>query len=183
MEKPPPKRFYPPCEPRRRARARVIDIAFASGVWWALRGNAGPIAAATYLALADGAGGQSPGKRLCGIRVVEPETGTPCGFKRSILRNAAYIVTSVAGRWGGFPAGVLGWMLVSAIEWIAVRRDPDGRRFGDHAAGTQVIDASIPLGEVQRPRMVIRAPAVPAPPARRIANVISGNPRGPCASL
>lgn len=166
MDQPPPKR-YPPCEPRRRAVARVVDLAFAAGIWWAISGDvAGPLASAAYFLLADGAGGQSPGKRLAGIRAIDPRTGVPCGFARSTLRNAAFAAASLAGTWSGFGAGLVGWGVVCAVECVAVWRDEDGRRFGDHAAGTQVVDASIPLSQTDLAELRAPAAAAPIPPVR-----------------
>lgn len=75
-----------------------------------------------YLLLADGMeGGQSFGKRLLGMRVVDAKTGKPCSFGRSLLRN--FTLT-----------------LLGPIDWVFIfgqRR----QRLGDKLAGTVVIAA------------------------------------------
>jgi uncharacterized RDD family membrane protein YckC len=73
-----------------------------------------------YTLLADGLeGGQSYGKRMVGIRVVSMQTGAPCSFGQSFVRNLLL-------------------MLLGPIDWIFIfgqRR----QRLGDKAAGTIVI--------------------------------------------
>ena len=73
-----------------------------------------------YHLLADGLdGGQSIGKRLVGIRVVSAETGAPCTFGQSFIRN--------------FLLAILG-----PIDWIFIFGERR-QRLGDKAAGTIVI--------------------------------------------
>jgi uncharacterized RDD family membrane protein YckC len=73
-----------------------------------------------YTLLADGLeGGQSYGKRMVGIRVVSMQTGAPCSFGQSFVRNLLL-------------------MILGPIDWIFIfgqRR----QRLGDKAAGTIVI--------------------------------------------
>ena len=73
-----------------------------------------------YTLLADGLeGGQSYGKRMVGIRVVSMQTGAPCSFGQSFIRNLLL-------------------MILGPIDWIFIfgaRR----QRLGDKAAGTIVI--------------------------------------------
>jgi uncharacterized RDD family membrane protein YckC len=76
--------------------------------------------AMAYVLFSDGLeGGQSLGKRWVGIRCVSAETGAPCTFWQSFVRN---ILLSILG----------------PIDWIFIfgaRR----QRLGDKAAGTIVI--------------------------------------------
>jgi uncharacterized RDD family membrane protein YckC len=73
-----------------------------------------------YTLLADGLeGGQSYGKRMVGIRVVAMETGRPCSFGQSFVRNLLL-------------------MLLGPIDWIFIFGERR-QRLGDKAAGTMVI--------------------------------------------
>jgi uncharacterized RDD family membrane protein YckC len=67
-------------------------------------------------------GGQSPGKRLFGLRLVR-QGGRPVGLFASVVRN--------------LPMLVPGWNL---LELLAVIRRPDGRRAGDRMAGTTLLE-------------------------------------------
>ena len=72
-----------------------------------------------YLLFADGIGnGQSVGKKLLGIAVVDRATGAPTGHLASFIRNV--------------------FMVFGALDWIFIF---GGRhqRLGDKAAGTSVI--------------------------------------------
>ena len=73
-----------------------------------------------YTLLADGLeGGQSFGKRMVGIRVVSMQTGAPCSFGQSFIRNLLL-------------------MILGPIDWIFIFGDRR-QRLGDKAAGTIVI--------------------------------------------
>ena len=73
-----------------------------------------------YTLLADGLkGGQSFGKRMVGIRVVSMETGAPCSFGQSFVRNLLL-------------------MILGPIDWIFIFGDRR-QRLGDKAAGTIVV--------------------------------------------
>jgi uncharacterized RDD family membrane protein YckC len=75
-----------------------------------------------YVFFADGLeGGQSLAKRWLGIRVVSAETGKPCTFGQSFLRN--FLLT-----------------ILGPIDWIFIFGERH-QRLGDKAAGTVVIDA------------------------------------------
>jgi uncharacterized RDD family membrane protein YckC len=73
-----------------------------------------------YTLFADGLeGGQSLGKRLVGIRVVSAETGRPCTFGQSFVRNLLL-------------------MILGPIDWVFILGERH-QRLGDKAAGTMVI--------------------------------------------
>ena len=73
-----------------------------------------------YTLLADGLeGGQSYGKRMVGIRVVSMQTGAPCSFGQSFVRNLLL-------------------MILGPIDWIFIFGERR-QRLGDKAAGTIVI--------------------------------------------
>jgi uncharacterized RDD family membrane protein YckC len=68
--------------------------------------------------------GQSPGKRLLGLRVIQAG-GRPIGFAASAIRNLMRLVDLLPGLYG---IGVLSMFI-----------DPRARRLGDLAAGTLVV--------------------------------------------
>jgi uncharacterized RDD family membrane protein YckC len=73
-----------------------------------------------YTLFADGLeGGQSWGKRMVGIRVVSMQTGAPCSFGQSFVRNLLL-------------------MILGPIDWIFIFGDRR-QRLGDKAAGTIVV--------------------------------------------
>ena len=73
-----------------------------------------------YTLLADGLeGGQSYGKRMVGIRVVSMQTGEPCSFGQSFIRNLLL-------------------MILGPIDWIFIFGQRH-QRLGDKAAGTIVV--------------------------------------------
>jgi len=83
-----------------------------------------------YLFAKDGfARGGSYGKRMFNLRVVNIATNRLCSKKESAVRALDLFLLSF------FP--VIGWL----VEPIVAMGSPDGRRIGDRAAGTQVIEA------------------------------------------
>ena len=80
----------------------------------------GVLFALLYTLLADGLeNGQSLGKRMVGIRVVSADTGAPCTFGQSFLRNLLLA-------------------FLGPIDWIFIFGERR-QRLGDKAAGTIVI--------------------------------------------
>jgi len=69
-------------------------------------------------------GGQTPGKKMLGLRVVR-DGGYPLDFGGAFLRNLIRIVEQL-----------LGFYLLSAISSLA---SPENKRLGDYAAGTIVV--------------------------------------------
>lgn len=118
----------------RRVVARIIDVLLAYIPAFCLVLAVGDDYYAKYIAtavplvfllLADGfREGQSPGKKLCGLRVVARKTGLPCGPLRSIVRNLFLI----------------DFLIVFAIIIDVVLWSADQRRLGDVVAGTRVVD-------------------------------------------
>jgi len=84
-----------------------------------------------YLAFEAFWNGQTPGKRVVGIRVVKT-SGLPLGFLDSVIRNLVRIID-----WLPFFYGV--GLLVMFVS-------PRPRRLGDYAAGTVVIRERVPIG-------------------------------------
>jgi uncharacterized RDD family membrane protein YckC len=85
----------------------------------------------TYNYIKDGLGeGQSFGKRSMGLMVVNLDNNTPCSKGKSFFRN---FISSLLS---GIP--YVGWM----IEPIVALANSEGRKLGDKAANTQVIEKS-----------------------------------------
>lgn len=75
-------------------------------------------------------GGQSIGKKAMGLMVVHLQSGQPCSSSQSALRFLVmFLLSLVLGA---------GWL----VELIVLLIEPGGRRLGDFAAGTQVIEAT-----------------------------------------
>jgi len=80
----------------------------------------------TYSFIKDGFNGQSVGKRIVGLAVINLQDNSRCGFGRSALRCLISSLLCI------IPLGCL-------IEPIMVLATSDGRRLADKAASTQVI--------------------------------------------
>jgi uncharacterized RDD family membrane protein YckC len=104
--------------------------------------------------------GQSPGKRLVGLRVIR-EGGRPVDFSASAVRNLVRAVDFVPFAYG------LGVLTMFA--------DTRARRLGDFAAGTLVVREGRPLALADLARGATPAPVPPrpadAPPTPLIANL------------
>ena len=72
-------------------------------------------------------GGQSIGKEMLNLMVVNTTTNQPCTTGESALRALILFAVNLVP--------IFGWV----IEPIFALSDPDGRRLGDRAANTQVI--------------------------------------------
>jgi len=89
------------------------------------------LATLAYLFLRDARRGQSLGKRASRLMVVSVTTGRPCSARDSAFRSLVLVLTGIL-----IPG--VGWL----IEPIVALVDKDGRRLGDRAADTQVIEVS-----------------------------------------
>src|ERR1035437_4144558 len=98
-----------------RTRSRSKPVRFLSG--------RRPEPGAVCLFLLRDADGGSPGKRLFGLRLIR-RGGSAAGPIQSLLRNLTLLVP--------------GWNL---IELASLIRREDGRRPGDRAAGTALVEA------------------------------------------
>jgi uncharacterized RDD family membrane protein YckC len=72
--------------------------------------------------------GQSLGKKSVGLIVIHLVDNTPCTYGKSFLRNLMLILINLIP--------LIGWL----VEPIMVLVSEDGRRLGDKAANTQVIE-------------------------------------------
>ncbi len=121
---------YPKADPRKRMFAAAIDAAI-SMTCLVLLAPAGMIVALTlspfYLFVRDCLfPGQSPGKLLFGLVVIQLENGAPCQAGRALRRNVIFVVP-------GYNAAAL------LFEALAVRNDGQGMRCGDRLSQTQVV--------------------------------------------
>jgi uncharacterized RDD family membrane protein YckC len=111
--------------------------------------------------------GQSPGKRLFGVRVVLPRRRVSASFTQSIERNAPFAVVALC--WALpllWPVFVLVGLPVVAVEAWRAWREPLGLRYGDVFADTQVVDAKGMVSDPVTSRLQAVAPAPPGQAAR-----------------
>lgn len=160
--------LYPKASLFLRAGARAVDVALAWGLFW-VAASAGAVMALLYLLLADGFfTGQSPGKKLCGVKVMHLPTQSAARHRDSVLRNAPFALVVLLGMMPeplGFPAFWAGLVALGGLEAVRVFRDPLGRRFGDVWAETQVVDGKVVAGAMvadrrtraQQPERVMRS--------------------------
>lgn len=142
---------YPKASLLLRGGARLVDVVIA----WTLyksTGPAGVVIALLYLLFADGMiQGQSPGKKLFGVKVVYLPTRQGARNRDSVLRNAPFGLTIILSMMPelGFKAFVAGVVVIGVIETVKCWRDPDGLRLGDLWAQTQVVDGKVVAGQPQ----------------------------------
>jgi hypothetical protein len=137
---------YPKVEMARRAAAAMIDGALVVICLIGFRMQGSPLfflLGGVYLLLRDAlfVPGQSVGKFLLGLVVIDLRNGRPCTRAGSVKRNFILLVP-------GLNVVALG------LEALAVIRDRQGQRLGDRLANTQVIDG---LGAKEFVRIVQRA--------------------------
>ncbi len=151
MARPNEPRPYPKADLLHRAVGRFVDLVIAV-LLGRLLPEVGSAVAIAYLLLGDGLlEGQSLGKKLAGLRVMNLKTRRPAGYRESALRNfpfalvAFFYVIPIIG-WLLFP---LGGLFIFAFEAYMTVTDRHGFRIGDVFADTQVVDASVPLESPQ----------------------------------
>lgn len=154
---------YPKCSLVFRGMARLADTAIALGLF-RLGGPAGTLIALLFLLLADGMlQGQSPGKRIFGIKVVHLPTRSAGRYRESVLRNAPFGLVVLLGMMPyplGVGAFIAGALVIGGIEGWKVLRDPLGLRLGDAWASTQVTDGKVVAGSpaIAQPSEPLREP-------------------------
>ncbi|MBE2249479.1 MAG: RDD family protein [Myxococcus sp.] len=154
---------YPKASLLLRGGARLVDVVIA----WTLYQSTGPagiVIALLYLLFADGMiQGQSPGKKLFGVKVVYLPTRQGARHRDSVLRNAPFGLTIILSMMPelGFKAFIAGVVVIGVIEAVKCWRDPDGIRLGDLWAQTQVVDGKVVAGQTQLSPLAepTRAPA------------------------
>lgn len=143
----------------------VVTATAVSDDLWTVVAAVGGATVLLWLVLAVvlGVKGTSPGKAMCGLRVVHHGTGTPIGVGPALLRS---LVLGAAG----LPTFGLG---VATLAWTAVEdRGRQRRGWHDHLTHTVVVDVR-PVEEVadvavdDGPRHIVNLTAmrlIPAPP-------------------
>jgi len=154
---------YPKASLILRGGARLIDAAIAYALY-ASTGPAGIVMALLYILFADGMlQGQSPGKKIFGVKVVYLPTRSGARHRDSVLRNAPFGLILILSMMPelGTRAFFAGLAVIGSIEALQVWRDKEGLRLGDTWAQTQVIDGKVQADQPQRvPRtQEARAPA------------------------
>lgn len=121
---------YAKVDVRRRFLAAFLDGIPVIAAWLLYRNTGSVLAlggAAVYVLLRDGIGGQSLGKLVVGLVVVNVRTGRFCSLKDSALRNVFALIPGAN-------------VVAVFLETITMLRDPQGQRLGDRLAQTQVIE-------------------------------------------
>ena len=120
---------YAKADIRKRINAAALDgLLLVSSVILYQRFDSLPflVIGALYLVARD-MRGQSIGKLLFGLVVMDLETGKRATLGASLRRNVMLIVPGVN-------------IAAVALEFTAIARDPQGQRLGDRLAQTQVIE-------------------------------------------
>jgi uncharacterized RDD family membrane protein YckC len=150
--------WYPKAELLPRLLARLTDFIFAA-ILPTAGGAPGTILALLYLLFCDGLfHGQSPGKRLLGIKVIHLPTRRDVDFRESALRNFPFAfawLLYLLPEFGPFLVVTVGSAIL-AFEGYQVWSDSLGLRLGDLFAETQVVDTKVLAGRHEaRPRLQI----------------------------
>lgn len=90
-----------------------------------------------YLLVKDCFNGQSFGKKMVGIQVVDLENN-PAGPNQAVMRNLFWIIVCVLPLFNPYLAFVSAAIVI--YEYVALLRDPFGQRFGDKMSMTRVYD-------------------------------------------
>lgn len=128
-----------------RLTAKVIDSLVVVAIFFLgvrLFPPLGLVCAVIFCAMQDGLGsGQSIGKRIMGLRVIEDINGTPCNFWNSFLRNVPFTVAvafvAVPALWVFF---ILLTLPVIALELYLLVMVESGVRLGDVLGNTLVVE-------------------------------------------
>jgi hypothetical protein len=121
-----------------RVVAKTIDFLIVAALTEAIP-KIGYFAGLAYLLLGDGLfEGRSIGKRLLGLRVMLIDSGTPCTYRASALRNfvfaVAYLLMFIPFIGFVFPLAIL------IFEGIIMIGNEQGMRLGDELSKTHVVE-------------------------------------------
>ena len=140
-----------------RVLAKFIDLLLGVFLAIILRYPLGPLVGFLYTLLGDALVfspfyGQSLGKKLVGLRVIDLTTGkSTLHWRQSFLRNLPIGVVTFFGMipfWGWLVAIFLGFPLIT-LEIYFMAKNTKGQRFGDILARTQVIQIQEEEGRAQ----------------------------------
>jgi uncharacterized RDD family membrane protein YckC len=123
---------YAKADVRKRVLAASIDGLLAVTVClvsWIGRAPLYLALAAAYLLLRDAIGGQSLGKILVGLVVIDLTTGRPAFVSGSVKRNLLLLLPGAN-------------IVAIVLEARTIMSDPQGQRLGDRLAHTQVVEGA-----------------------------------------
>jgi len=155
-----------------RLLAKFIDALVVSSACMVLY-PVGVMIGATYIVIADGLfEGRSIGKYIIGLRVIRETDNDAATFTDSFVRNALFGLIVLFG-----VVPFLRWLLILSVgllivifETYYVIATADGRRVGDLAAGTLVVDT---------PRKQKEQEGKKRPPAKRTGKSSGGSGKKP----
>jgi len=145
---------YPKAEVSNRLIAKAADLLVAVLFAYFIP-TVGTLIGLVFLLLADALpNGQSPGKRLMGVKAVHVPTQRSCNHGQSVVRNlpiaiAFAIVTN--------PFLIVVALAITLFEIYMVMTDVLGVRIGDIFADTQVIDGKVPVDAVLPATELVRS--------------------------
>ena len=159
-----------------RLLAKLID-ALLMGAACLVLYPVGVMIGATYIVIADGLfEGRSIGKYIIGLRVIRDMDGEEATFTDSFIRNALFGLIVLFG-----VVPFLRWLLILSVgllivlfETYYVVATADGRRVGDLAAGTLVVDV---------PRKQKEQEEKKTPPVKRTAKPSDGSGKKPAKKI
>lgn len=123
---------YAKADLHKRIYAGILDGFCVTSVFFAATASRSAsylFVAAAYALLRDSVGGQSPGKFILGLVVINVQSGKPASWRDSARRNVLFLLP------GANVAAVF-------LETRTLLRDPQGQRLGDRFAQTQVIEGA-----------------------------------------
>lgn len=128
-----------------RFTAKGIDILLVTVLYFigkAISPIFGALLASIFAGIQDSLGqGQSIGKRIMGLRVLDEYTGGSCSFQNSILRNIPlwlfFLLLPVEFIWG---LSLLAIVPIFLLEIYLLANIETGVRLGDVLGNTQVVE-------------------------------------------
>jgi uncharacterized RDD family membrane protein YckC len=132
-----------------RVCAKMIDIAIVVVLAAVLPYPLGPLLGFSYSLLGDGMGfwkfqGQSVGKKIMGLRVINYVHDRPANFRDSIFRNAPVGVATffaIIPVWGWLILGLIGIPLMIMEVYLMLSVET-GHRLGDVMGDTEVVEST-----------------------------------------
>jgi uncharacterized RDD family membrane protein YckC len=121
---------YEKADLRKRFFAATVDalvVATAAAGYQASKSLSSALFIAAYLLLRDAVHGRSVGKFVCGLVVINVETGLPCKWRASVNRNILFVIPGAN-------------VVAAFLEAKTIVHDPQGLRLGDRFALTQVVE-------------------------------------------
>jgi hypothetical protein len=139
-----------------RVIAKVIDLVIVILLGAFVKYPFGPFVGFFYSIAADGMNfgpfvGQSIGKKLSGLRVINLKRQAPANLRDSVVRNAPVGVATffaIIPVWGWLILALIGLPLMVIELYLMIRGDL-GHRLGDVMGDTEVLEVGNDLGDVK----------------------------------